>query len=40
VEGLREAALARETDVLLGSPILPEEILNGILTLIYFRAPS
>lgn len=29
VEGLREAAVARETDMVLGNPILPDEVLNG-----------
>ncbi|KPJ11496.1 TFIIH basal transcription factor complex helicase XPD subunit [Papilio machaon] len=28
VEGLREAAVARETDSILGNPILPDEVLN------------
>lgn len=30
VEGLRDAAVSRETDVILSNPVLPEEILNGI----------
>lgn len=30
VEGLRQAAVARETDVLLSNPVLPDEILQGI----------
>ena len=29
VEGLREAHEARETDVVLASPVLPDEILKG-----------
>lgn len=29
VEGLREAAVAREADTLLANPILPDEILHG-----------
>lgn len=29
VEGLREAAVARDTDMILGNPILPDEVLNG-----------
>ncbi|KAI8433983.1 hypothetical protein MSG28_012134 [Choristoneura fumiferana] len=31
VEGLREAQVARETDMILGNPILPDEVLNGFL---------
>lgn len=31
VEGLREASNARDTDVILSNPILPDEILNGNL---------
>lgn len=31
VEGLREASLAKDTDILLGNPVLPDEILNGII---------
>ncbi|VVC98560.1 unnamed protein product [Leptidea sinapis] len=30
VEGLREAAYARETDAILGNPVLPDEILNAL----------
>lgn len=29
VEGLRDASVARETDVILANPILPDEVLNG-----------
>lgn len=29
VEGLRDAQLQRETDVILANPILPNEILEG-----------
>lgn len=29
VEGLREAAVARDTDMILGNPILPDEVLHG-----------
>lgn len=29
VEGLRDASVARETDVILSNPILPDEVLNG-----------
>lgn len=31
VEGLKEANVARETDVYLANPVLPDEILQGIL---------
>ncbi|CAG9116729.1 unnamed protein product [Plutella xylostella] len=31
VEGLREAAVQRETDVILGNPILPDEVLNEVV---------
>lgn len=31
VEGLKEANIARETDVYLSNPVLPDEILRGIL---------
>lgn len=30
VEGLREANVARETDVYLANPVLPDEILQGM----------
>lgn len=30
VEGLRDATVARETDVVLSNPVLPDEILQGI----------
>lgn len=29
VEGLREANIARETDLILSNPVLPDEILQG-----------
>lgn len=29
VEGLRDASVARETDVILANPVLPDEVLNG-----------
>ena len=29
VEGLRDASIAREADVLLANPVLPDEILQG-----------
>lgn len=29
VEGLREAAQLRDSDVILGNPVLPDELLNG-----------
>lgn len=29
VEGLKDAQLARETDVVLANPILPDEVLEG-----------
>lgn len=29
VEGLRDASVARETDVILANPILPDEVLQG-----------
>lgn len=29
VEGLRDASLQRETDVVLANPILPDEVLQG-----------
>lgn len=31
VEGLKEANVARETDVYLANPVLPDEILQGIM---------
>lgn len=31
LDGLKDASVARETDVILANPILPEEILNGSL---------
>lgn len=31
VQGLRDASTARETDVILANPVLPDEILNGII---------
>lgn len=31
VEGLREAAVARETDLILANPILPDEVLNEVV---------
>lgn len=30
VEGLKEANIARETDVYLSNPVLPDEILRGM----------
>lgn len=32
VEGLRDASTARETDVILANPVLPDEVLNGKMT--------
>lgn len=32
VEGLRDASVQRETDVVLANPILPDEVLQGKLT--------
>lgn len=29
VEGLRDASIARETDVMLSNPVLPDQILKG-----------
>ena len=29
VEGLRDASIARETDVVLSNPVLPDEVLKG-----------
>lgn len=29
IEGLRDASTARETDVILSNPVLPDEILSG-----------
>lgn len=29
VEGLRDASVARETDVVLSNPVLPDEVLKG-----------
>ena len=29
VEGLRQAAVQRETDAILGNPILPDDVLNS-----------
>lgn len=34
VDGLRDASVARETDVVLANPVLPDEVLNG--TFLYF----
>lgn len=31
VEGLKDAQLARETDVILANPVLPNEVLEGKL---------
>ena len=31
MEGLKEANVARETDVYLANPVLPDEILRGIM---------
>lgn len=31
VEGLKEANVARETDVYLANPVLPDEVLRGII---------
>lgn len=31
VEGLKEANVARETDVYLANPVLPDEVLQGII---------
>lgn len=31
VEGLKEANVARETDVYLANPVLPDEILRGVI---------
>ena len=36
VEGLRDANEARETDVILSNPILPDEILNGNTCISFF----
>lgn len=33
VEGLKEANIARETDVYLANPVLPDEILQGIISM-------
>lgn len=30
VQGLKDAQEARETDIILANPVLPDEILNGI----------
>ncbi|KAI8433982.1 hypothetical protein MSG28_012133 [Choristoneura fumiferana] len=38
VEGLREAQVARETDMILGNPILPDEVLNGKISLTHHQA--
>lgn len=31
LEGLRDAGVARETDVILSNPVLPDEVLKGKL---------
>ena len=36
VEGLRDTSLARETDMSLVNPVLPSEILEGIIKSIQF----
>lgn len=30
VEGLRDAQVARETDMILANPVLPDQVLNGL----------
>lgn len=35
VEGLKDAQLARETDIILANPILPDEVLEGCKRLIF-----
>jgi DNA excision repair protein ERCC-2 len=32
IEGLKDAQVARETDVVLANPVLPNEVLEGIYT--------
>ena len=34
LEGLKEASVARETDVFLSNPVLPDEILQGLFSFI------
>ena len=34
VEGLRQAAVQRETDAVLGNPILPDDVLNGMILIL------
>lgn len=33
VDGLRDASIQRETDVVLANPILPDEVLQGLITI-------
>lgn len=40
VEGLRDAHSARETDVVLANPVLPDEILQGRSSSASFALPS
>jgi hypothetical protein len=37
VEGLRDASVARETDVVLSNPVLPDEVLKGTALTYWFR---
>lgn len=37
VEGLRDATVARETDIILANPVLPEEILKGIPRMVFCK---
>lgn len=35
VEGLKDAHVARETDIILANPVLPDEILQGKFLILY-----
>lgn len=35
VEGLKDAQVSRETDVVLANPVLPDEILEGKILIIF-----
>lgn len=36
LEGLKEASIARETDIFLSNPVLPDEILQGLYLIIWY----
>lgn len=40
VEGLKDAQLARETDIILANPILPDAVLEGKLRIFILQSTS